>query len=62
MVVELETPGGNKIKAIGNPVKVQGVKDTFRFSPIHGEHTEEVITELLGEDAYKELKNHRENG
>jgi crotonobetainyl-CoA:carnitine CoA-transferase CaiB-like acyl-CoA transferase len=60
MVVELKTPGGNKIKAIGNPVKVEGVKDEFRFSPIHGEHTEEVITNLLGAEAYKGLVEHRE--
>ncbi len=60
MVVELETPGGNKIKTIGNPVKVSGVKDDFRFSPLHGEHTEEVITGLLGEEKYSELSKHRE--
>jgi len=60
MVVELQTPGGDTIKTIGNPVKVAGVKDDFRFSPIHGEHTEEVITNLLGAEAYAALKTYRE--
>jgi crotonobetainyl-CoA:carnitine CoA-transferase CaiB-like acyl-CoA transferase len=60
MVVDLKTPGGNTIKTIGNPVRVQGIKDTFVFSPIHGEHTEEVITELLGAEAYRKLVEGRE--
>ncbi len=60
MVVDLETPGGNTIKTIGNPVKVQGVKDTYCFSPIHGEHTEEVVSGLLGEEAYRKLMEGRE--
>jgi crotonobetainyl-CoA:carnitine CoA-transferase CaiB-like acyl-CoA transferase len=48
MLVEVDHPKGGKIKMIGNPVKVQGVQDEFKSSPLLGEHTDEVLEKVLG--------------
>jgi formyl-CoA transferase/CoA:oxalate CoA-transferase len=50
MLVELEHPKCGKYKMIGNPVKVEGVSDEFRPPPLLGEHTNEVLKKLLGEN------------
>jgi crotonobetainyl-CoA:carnitine CoA-transferase CaiB-like acyl-CoA transferase len=50
MLVELEHPKCGKYKMIGNPVKVEGVSDEFYPSPLLGEHTDEVLDELLKSD------------
>ena len=48
MLVEVDHPKCGKYKMIGNPVKVEGVKDEFRPPPLLGEHTDEVLKRLLG--------------
>jgi formyl-CoA transferase/CoA:oxalate CoA-transferase len=51
MLVEVEHPKCGKYKMIGNPVKVEGVKDEFRPPPLLGEHTDEVLEKILGKKA-----------
>ena len=48
MLVELEHKKCGKFKMIGNPVKVEGVKDEFKPPPLLGEHTEDILNEVLG--------------
>jgi len=48
MLVELEHKKCGKFKMIGNPVKVEGVEDKFKPPPLLGEHTEDVLNEVLG--------------
>jgi crotonobetainyl-CoA:carnitine CoA-transferase CaiB-like acyl-CoA transferase len=48
MVIDLEIPGAGKVKTVGNPVKVQGEQDRFMAPAQLGQHTEEVLTGLLG--------------
>jgi len=48
MLVELEHKKCGKFKMIGNPVKVEGVKDEFKPPPLLGEHTKDVLNEVLG--------------
>lgn len=49
MVVEIPYPAlGTKLKAIGTPIKVSDSGDQFRAAPGLGEHTFEVLGELLG--------------
>jgi crotonobetainyl-CoA:carnitine CoA-transferase CaiB-like acyl-CoA transferase len=50
MLVEIDHPKCGKYKMIGNPVKVDGVKDEFQPSPLLGEHTDEVLKRILEED------------
>ena len=48
MVVETTHPSGEKIKLVGNPIKMPlAGKEEFRCPPSLGEHNEEVLTELL---------------
>jgi len=49
MVVEIDGPEKNKIKAIGNPLKMEETPvQTFLRPPRLGEHTREVLVNLLG--------------
>ena len=48
MVMDMEIPGAGKVKTMGNPVKVLGEKDDFAAPPRLGQHTEEILTGLLG--------------
>ena len=59
MVVEVDHPSGGKIKMPGNPVKLSNSTDKY-FSPppMLGEHTEEILHELIGYNQTK-IKNLR---
>jgi CoA:oxalate CoA-transferase len=49
MVVEVEYPDKKKLKIVGNPIKMSEVEqEVFTRPPYLGEHTEEVLRELLG--------------
>ena len=50
MLVEIDHPKCGKYKMIGNPVKVEGVDDEFRPSPLLGEHTDEVLKRILEDE------------
>jgi len=49
MIRETEGPGKEKIKILGNPLKFDKTPaDTFTPPPRMGEHTREILTNLLG--------------
>jgi crotonobetainyl-CoA:carnitine CoA-transferase CaiB-like acyl-CoA transferase len=49
MIVETDGPQGEKIKIIGNPLKMEKTPlHTFTRPPRMGEHTREILTSLLG--------------
>ncbi|KAF9430149.1 hypothetical protein BGZ94_008089 [Podila epigama] len=51
MIHEVEHPTAGKIKLTGVPVKYSATKATIRTAPpLLGQHTEEVLSELLGYD------------
>jgi crotonobetainyl-CoA:carnitine CoA-transferase CaiB-like acyl-CoA transferase len=62
MVVEVEHPNGTKFKAPGNPVKMSDTyEDTFSPPPLLGQHTDEILKDLLGKTD-DEIAAWRENG
>lgn len=49
MVIEQEVPGVGPVKFPGDPLKLQATPpDTSRRAPLLGEHTEEVLRDILG--------------
>ena len=59
MIVEMDHPMEGKIKVVSCPIKFGRMKPTIRSSaPMHGEHTCEVLQEILGlsEEGYERLK------
>lgn len=48
MKIELEHPTIGKLQMLGNPVKVQGVDEKLAPPPLRGQHTAQVLAELLG--------------
>jgi crotonobetainyl-CoA:carnitine CoA-transferase CaiB-like acyl-CoA transferase len=48
MVTEVEYDGGKKLKILGNPIKMSEIEqERFGRPPYLGEHTEEILTQLL---------------
>jgi formyl-CoA transferase len=47
-VVEVDHPGRGRYLTVGNPVKMSDSITEVRRAPLLGEHTEEILTELLG--------------
>jgi crotonobetainyl-CoA:carnitine CoA-transferase CaiB-like acyl-CoA transferase len=48
MVVDLKHPNGKSTKGPGNPIKLSRSTDQdFTAAPTLGQHTEEVMTQLL---------------
>lgn len=59
MVIDLKHPSGASTKGPGNPIKLsRSGSEEFSAAPLLGEHTSEVLTQLLGmpEDAIESLK------
>ena len=54
-VVEVDHPTRGKYLTVGMPVKLSDSEADVRSSPLLGEHTEEILTDVLGLDA-EELK------
>jgi formyl-CoA transferase len=57
-VVEVDHPTRGKYLTVGNPVKMSDSITEVKRSPLLGEHTEEILTEVLGYSAkdYAEIK------
>ena len=49
MLVEVDHPSYGKVKVLGNPVKMSGLtEETFTAAPTLGEHSQEILSGLLG--------------
>ena len=48
MVVDIQDPARGDYRVIGNPIKLVGNDVPIRPPPLLGEHTDEVLSELLG--------------
>jgi len=56
----IKKTGKAPLKLIANPIKMNDTPPSYRLSPpLLGEHTDEVLSEVLGlsEDEIKKLKN-----
>jgi succinate--hydroxymethylglutarate CoA-transferase len=54
MLVEINHPTAGPIKLAGIPVKYSGTKAEIRTPPpVLGEHTDEILSKMLGYDAAK---------
>jgi len=52
MVVDLAHPNGKSTRGPGNPIKLSRTRDeTFAASPLLGQHTQQVLSQLLDYDA-----------
>jgi succinate--hydroxymethylglutarate CoA-transferase len=47
MVVTVDNPETGPMKMLGNPIKVDGLDEHFSSPPLYGEHTEQILRELL---------------
>jgi len=50
-VVEVDHPGRGKYLTVGNPIKLSDSPAVVRRSPLLGEHTEEILRDVLGYSA-----------
>jgi formyl-CoA transferase len=50
-VVEVDHPGRGKYLTVGNPVKMSDSITEVQRAPLLGEHTEEILTRVLGYSA-----------
>ena len=48
MVLEMEHSLGGEIKLAGNPIKMPTIKEEYSLPPTLGQHTYEILAELLG--------------
>ena len=48
MVPNIEHPTCGNIKVLGNPIKIQDLPEEFTPPPLHGQHTDQILTELAG--------------
>ncbi|MCC6947157.1 MAG: formyl-CoA transferase [Bradyrhizobiaceae bacterium] len=60
-VVEVDHPTRGKYLTVGNPIKLSDSVSEVKRSPLLGEHTEEVLTKVLGYSA-KELAELKSSG
>jgi len=58
-VVEVDHPTRGKYLTVGNPIKMSDSITEVKRSPLLGEHTEEILTKVLGysADEFAEIKN-----
>jgi formyl-CoA transferase len=52
-VVEVDHPTRGKYLSVGNPIKMSDSASEVTRSPLLGEHTEEILRDVLGFDAAK---------
>tara|TARA_Y100001960_G_scaffold235956_1_gene248421 strand:- start:642 stop:875 length:234 start_codon:yes stop_codon:yes gene_type:complete len=60
-VVEVDHPERGKYLTVGNPVKLSQSKSEVKRSPLLGEHTEEILKNVIG-FSDKEIALAREEG
>ena len=60
-VVEVDHPGRGTYLTVGNPIKLSDSPCDVKRSPLLGEHTEEILTKVLGYSA-KELEEIKTSG
>lgn len=60
-VVEIDHPTRGKYRSVGNPIKLSDCPTEVKRSPLLGEHTEEILTEVLGYST-EEIAKFRECG
>ena len=60
-IVEVDHPTRGKYLTVGNPVKLSDSPSEVVRSPLLGEHTEEILTQVLGYSD-EELESIRESG
>ena len=60
-VVEVDHPTRGAYLTVGNPIKMSDSISEVKRSPLLGEHTEEILTKVLGYDA-KELADIKASG
>jgi crotonobetainyl-CoA:carnitine CoA-transferase CaiB-like acyl-CoA transferase len=62
MIIEMEHPLGDKIKHVGNPVKMPEIEEEYTAPPTLGQHNEEILVGLLGcsEERIKRLREEEE--
>lgn len=53
MLVQVPDPILQQLTLIGSPIKMEHSKPVYQTAPVLGQHTEEVLTDLLGYDAAK---------
>ena len=53
MVKEIDHPTCGKIKILDSPIKFSDYQSTMKPSPVLGQHTDEVLKNLLGFDDEK---------
>jgi len=51
MLTEIDQPGIGKLLTPGSPIDLGADREPPRPAPLLGQHTEEILTELLGMDA-----------
>ena len=60
-VVEVDHPERGPYRTVGNPIKLSASPSEVKRSPLLGEHTNEILTEVLGYDA-DEIQQLRDSG
>ena len=58
-VVEVDHPTRGKYLTVGNPIKMSDSISEVKRSPLLGEHTDEILTEVLGYSARKSPRSRR---
>ena len=48
MIVEMEHPVAGRMKVLGSPIRMPGAQMKYTRAPYLGEHTREVLGDLLG--------------
>jgi len=60
-VVEVDHPKRGKYLTVGNPIKLSDSASEVKRSPLLGEHTDEILTKVLGYDD-KKVREFKESG
>jgi formyl-CoA transferase len=58
-VVEVDHPERGAYLTVGNPIKLSDSRSEVARSPLLGEHTDEILRDVLGFDAGKIAETHQ---